>query len=302
VRHSAYAFPLGIPTPTFGIIYFTAVLAAAALPRARRFLLPLSLAGAAGALGFLSLQAFAIHAFCKLCMTADTSAILLAGVALALHRRPAPTGAAHSGVLAALALAAGFLPLALASEAPGQAATAQPIVETAATLPEVIAREQRHGVVTVVEFMDFECPFCRKLHDDLAPVLASYGDRVRLVRKMVPLKQHEHALPAALAYCCADDVGKGDAMAEALIVSKDLSPTGCEKTAEALGIDLDQFKTCVRDERTMDRVQADAAEAKAAGVRALPTLWIGHTMHRGLTDASVLRASIDEALAHPSGS
>src|SRR5215471_12266119 len=88
------------------------------------------------------------------------------------------------------------------------------------SLPPPIAAEMQktpRGQATVVEYVDFECPFCRRLDDVLAPVLAKYPGRVRVVRKHVPLtKIHPHAEAAARASVCAEAQGQGDAMADAL--------------------------------------------------------------------------------------
>ncbi|HEY0253462.1 MAG TPA: DsbA family protein, partial [Kofleriaceae bacterium] len=107
----------------------------------------------------------------------------------------------------------------------------------APVVPEVIAREQKPGVATIVDFVDFECPFCRRFAPTLDAAIASATVPVRLVRKMTPLKIHPHAMTAALAWCCADAQGKGDAMAKALFeapVDK-LTPEGCEQIAVDVG-------------------------------------------------------------------
>ena len=72
------------------------------------------------------------------------------------------------------------------------------------------------GAVTVVDFVDFECPFCRMTHAELEPILEAHRDRLRVVRRQVPLHMHPHALDAARAACCGERLGSGDAMASAL--------------------------------------------------------------------------------------
>jgi protein-disulfide isomerase len=226
---------------------------------------PLALLGGAGALALLALQAFAIHAFCRFCLVADASALIAAGtaggVSFAGPRRPA---LALSGGLTALALALSAVVLARAPRPPpGLPAPSAASV----ALPAVVAREQRAGVLTIVEFTDFECPFCRRLHLALEEALrgpAGLGSRVRIVRKMMPLPGlHPHALDAALAWCCADQAGRGDAMANALVHADDL---GLEANVKL-----------------------------AAGVAGrLPTYWIGTTMYRGARDAATLRRCIED--------
>src|SRR5215471_1852339 len=88
------------------------------------------------------------------------------------------------------------------------------------SLPAPIAAEMKRtppGQATVVEYVDFECPFCRRLDAVLGPLVAKHPGRVRVVRKHVPLtKIHPHAESAARASVCAEAQGQGDAMADAL--------------------------------------------------------------------------------------
>jgi uncharacterized membrane protein len=298
VRASVYARPLGIPTPAFGVLFFAAALVLALVPRAwgRKLLLYAAAAGAAGAVGFLALQAFVLHAWCKYCVIADGSALALLALAVPLRdripRALRPLGWLAVAGTAALAFAAPFgVALALHTR---QA----PVV---APLPPVVAAEQKPGVVTIVEFLDFECPYCRRLHAALKPILATYGVKVRVVRKMVPLPSHIHSEEAARAWCCADDVGKGDEMADALMSSEDLTTGGCEKLAASLGMDLAYYRQCLLDKRTAARPRADTEAFRAIGVGKLPTFWIGEERYIGVPEADVIRASIDRALAKAGG-
>ena len=91
---------------------------------------------------------------------------------------------------------------------------------------------------------------------------------------MLPLGMHPHALPAAIAYCCADAQGKGEEMAAALFAAPpgELDAEGCEKIAARIGCDLERYRSARPDAEA--RVAAESAEAQAAGVHALPTLFI----------------------------
>jgi len=86
-------------------------------------------------------------------------------------------------------------------------------------------------------------------------------------------------MTAALAWCCADEQGKGEAMATALFdapVDK-LTPEGCEQIAVDVGCDRERYRKTLADPATHDRIVHDTADAKAAGVRGLPTIFIGTT-------------------------
>jgi len=138
------------------------------------------------------------------------------------------------------------------------------------------------------------------MQDRLVSAIAHVQSPVRVVRKMLPLKMHPHAMPAALAYCCADAQGKGDEMAAALFAANpdDLTPEGCEKLAASVGCDLDRYRRDLPQAET--RVAADMAEVRAAGIRSLPTLFIGGEQIVGAGKSTEeLTALLDHAAARP---
>jgi protein-disulfide isomerase len=160
-----------------------------------------------------------------------------------------------------------------------------------ADLPEPIAREQKPGWVTIVEFLDFECPFCRRLHVALEEVIHDQP-KVRVVRKMMPLRGHKHARPAAEAWCCADAAGKGDEMADNLMRRESIDAEGCARAAAEIGLDAEAFKACLASDLPARRIAADEADAELAQVDGLPTYWIGQTRYVGAASPEVLRQRI----------
>jgi predicted DsbA family dithiol-disulfide isomerase len=94
---------------------------------------------------------------------------------------------------------------------------------------------------------------------------------------MVPLSQHPGALPAAIAWCCAERQGRGDAMGLALITAPvaSLTTAGCEALAAALGLDLARYRADAASDAVRAHIEGDLAAARAAGVRSLPTLYVG---------------------------
>ena len=265
VRASAWAHPLGIPMPVLGIAFFVAALALSFVdaPRLRKVM---AAAGGAWALLLISLQAFVIGAWCKLCMIADPSAIVLAIAVLANARplrftwwRPVVVAPALAAVVAVLALWSHPAPP--PSLPPGT--------------PSFVAKEQTAGTLTIVEVVDFECPYCRQMQAKVADAVAKANIPARVVRRMMPLPRHAHAMPAAIAYCCADAQGKGPAMAQALFTAPEesLTPEGCEELAVKAGCDRDQYR---RDlPIAVGRVAAESIDARASGVKSLPTLFVG---------------------------
>ncbi len=277
VRATGWAKPLGVPLPALGLGFFALMLGLTlAGPRAATVRAAIAGAGAAGAIGLLVVQGAVIGAWCQHCLIADGAAIALAaavglGRARAWPRRASSTWA-FAAVVAVVAVGVPLRGLEDDAKAPAIAAT------PAAALPAPIAREQRPGVVTIVDFIDFECPFCRAMHGRLVEAIGQAGVPTRIVRKMTPLVRiHAGALAAAIAWCCAERQGRADAMAEALLAAEpsELTPAGCERLAASLGLDLARYRHDAADPAIVMRIEADLADAAAAKVEKLPTIYIG---------------------------
>jgi predicted DsbA family dithiol-disulfide isomerase/uncharacterized membrane protein len=293
LKHTAFAMPLGVPMPLVGIVGFVALGASSLFSGPRARFVQLALGVGAGLMGILLLTVQArLGQVCPYCLVADFSGIVcaLVGAArmwLALDASP-PRGLAYAGA-GSLVLAL-LVPLFIGF----RASPAIPQV-----IRDEIARTPK-GQITVVDFVDFECPFCRMTHAQLEPLLEAHRDRIRLVRRQVPLRIHPHALDAARASCCGERLGKGDAMADALFATpvEELTREGCEKIAQSLGLPLDAYRACVADPATDALIEADRAQFKAAGGFALPTIWIGERQLVGAQPREALEQAIDDALAH----
>lgn len=295
VRETAYARPLGIPLPAIGLLGTLALGFAALLPGKRARTAQLVMAGAAGLVAAVLLVVQArLHVLCPYCAVVDVSSIGLAGLSVLRFRRaldPARGALAFwapvVGLVAAIAvpLAVGFSRRAYAGE-----------------LPSVIRAElekTERGKITIVDFVDYECPFCRETNAALEPILETNHGRVRLVRKQVPLRMHPHAMDAAKASCCGEKLGKGDPMSNALFSApvEELTPEGCEKIAGSIGLDVSEFRKCVSDPATAERIEADKAAFKSAKGHGLPTIWVDDQKLEGAQDAAELKTAIDGAIS-----
>jgi len=277
VRGSGYGYlvvaDLPVPVPALGLLAF-ALLLGVALARGLARWAPLiaGLGGAVG-LGLFSLQLFKIGHLCSLCVTVDALAVVAAICGVVQWR-----GQGDANEPFGLRWAAWPLLALLAVLAP----LAWPKLRPAAPVPAGVQKLYLPGKINVVEFADYECPFCRRLHPELKAVIASYPPgTVNFRRLNLPLKSHPFAHGAARAQVCARDQGKGDAMAEALFAAPPdaLTPEGCEQIAAGVGCDVDRYR---RDLPAAEaRVAAEMAEVRAAGVQALPTLFIGDTRIQG---------------------
>jgi protein-disulfide isomerase/uncharacterized membrane protein len=297
LRQSAYAHIGSIPMPAFGVAGYL-VMGALLLARgdvARLLHLVAASLGAFVAALLLYLQV-RLSTYCAYCMTVDLTSIALFGVVLMRVKLEAdgPKDSKMAFGVAGLFIAAVGVPF-----------VSNALIKT--PVPEVIAKEIAQtppGQVTVVDFIDFECPYCRETAADFQPILDQYRGKVRVVRKQMPLfPKHPHSLVAAQAACCAEQMGKGDEMADKLISMPvpDLTEDGCASAAVGLGLDDGAFRTCMRSPATQKQIDADAAEFKAAHGHALPTIWIGKQKIEGAEGAEALRKAMEKAIAEVGG-
>jgi len=295
VKHTRFASLWGLPTPIFGLLGFAllAVLVLLRGLRVRSLHCAAALLGAAVGARLIAAQV-SIGQYCVYCLIVDLAACAAAVFAVwrILGGWDTAGGRGVRVAVAASFIAFPAVVLGLGFMAKGH-------------LPPLIAEEIQKapkGKATVVEFVDFECPFCRDEYDDLAPLLEASRDKVHVVRKLVPLTRiHPHAMEAARAALCAESLGKGDAMAEALFRAPidELTASGCEKIAKDLGLDPAGYALCLADPKTagriaMDRQDFDRAAAKGDG---LPLLWIGERKMMGVQAAETLRRALDDAIA-----
>jgi protein-disulfide isomerase len=132
--------------------------------------------------------------------------------------------------------------------------------------------------VTLVEFADFECPYCGKMFEKLRDVYRQNHDHVRIVYKFYPLPTHPHADLAAKAGIAAMKQGKFWEMHDKMFQNQQrLELTDLEAYARELGLDLARFHADFESDATSDRIQRDRKLADTLGVQATPTIFVnGH--------------------------
>jgi protein-disulfide isomerase/uncharacterized membrane protein len=291
VRRSGLGYFFGnrlLSVPLVGLVAYGTVLVVSVRSPRSRATLRLTAAGALIAVLLVAVQALYVHAFCWLCLVVDLSAVAAALFAGCDARG---TGPELPGRRDPLRRAAWF--------ALGSLAVATPLVwvrvKPQPPVPDVIRALYVPGKVNVVEFQDFECPFCRALYPILKRVLADYPPgEVHFVRKQVPLESHEEARPAARADVCAEEQGKGDALADKL-VEIDLSASTIRRAALETGVDPERFDRCLASPDPDARIDADVATLKAAGMEGLPTTYIGGKRLLGLVSEAAVRDAMDRA-------
>ena len=152
-----------------------------------------------------------------------------------------------------------------------------PLTQVAATGP---AKGPESAKVTIVEFSDFECPFCSRATETVKQVVASYGNKVRLVFRHYPLPFHKSAQKAAEAGACAADQDAFWKLHDAMFANQDnLSVDGLKKMAADAGLDGAKFDTCLDSGAKAELVKKDMEDGKKAGVSGTPAFFInGHKL------------------------
>jgi protein-disulfide isomerase len=152
--------------------------------------------------------------------------------------------------------------------------------------------------VTVVEFGDFQCPYCARAAPTVHQLAETWPDDVRIVFKHLPLSQHARALPAAVAAACADEQGRFWDMYDALYADQSkLSDANFAQTAQGLGLDVDRWTACLSAGPAGQRVQADADLAEQIAVPATPCFYVNGRLVRGAQPFDTFRPVVEDELA-----
>jgi len=136
--------------------------------------------------------------------------------------------------------------------------------------------------VTMVEFTDYQCPFCRRFESDsFAQLKKDYIDtgKVRFVSRDLPLDFHPNAPAAAMAARCAGDQHKFWEMRDAMMLdtATDLGPDSILKYGQKTNLDMTAFRGCLSDKKYTSAIQKDTADAGTLGISGTPSFVIGKT-------------------------
>ena len=128
----------------------------------------------------------------------------------------------------------------------------------------------KNAKVTIVEYSDFECPFCQRFYQTIKQVMDKYGKDVRFVYRHFPLSFHPQAMPAAIASECASEQGKFWEMYDKLFGSGVVSTGSYTEYAKAIGLNTAKFDACVKDQKYLSVIQDDQTDGQNAGVQGTP--------------------------------
>lgn len=151
--------------------------------------------------------------------------------------------------------------------------------------------------VTIVEFSDFQCPFCSRLVPTLDQVMAKYPNQVRLVFRQFPLSIHPFAPKAAEAALCANEQGKFWEMHDAMFHDQQgLAVEALNAKAVQLGLDAGKFHSCLDQGKFRATVMSDTSAGEAAGVNSTPAMFINGRFVLGAVPIEQITSVIDDEL------
>jgi protein-disulfide isomerase len=312
----------GLPTPLFGMAFYASVAALlvlrSAMPDFRQKLLYrltmlAALAGITESAYLTYIQAAKIGSWCTWCLASAVCAALL--FIIAIWDRPIVIEASASikelkiqFIVFLVAAVIGTISIVMLTRS--QEATQDPTVRPAEVSDEgedlartILYREgttfegPEDAAVTLIEFVDFECPTCALADEEVKEVRKAYEGRIRFGYRHFPLPIHKHAVAASRAVVCADTQGALFPYAETLFENRlALEREDLVRYAAELRLDLDAFVPCLDAQKTKEKVERDLHDGDALGVAATPTFFVNTTMIDGLPNAEQLSAIIDGEL------
>lgn len=229
-----------------------------------------------------------------------TVSLLIVGLAFDTEQA---SDEATVGVLLAAALAAliGWVIFRLAAVLRGERSADLPrVLDRPVDVDHDHIRGPAEAPLTLVEYVDFECPFCARATGVARELRERFGDDLRYVARHLPLPDvHPHAELAAVAAEAAGVQDRFWDMHDTLFTHQDqLEFEDVVGYAGRLGLDVEQFMQDLEDPDLGRRIRDDVASAEASGARATPTFFVGTRRHIGPHDAQTLTRALEEGRAH----
>ncbi len=173
------------------------------------------------------------------------------------------------------------------------------VPRTEVTVDDDTVKGSPDAPVTIIEFSDFQCPFCTRFYQNTLPqIQQQYIDtgKVKFVYRDFPLSFHQDAQKAAEAAECAGEQGKYFEMHDKLFDTEALDVTSLKQHAVDLGLDTDEFNDCLDNDEMAAEVQKDFQDGQQAGVSGTPAFFINGQLVSGAQPFSVFQQIIDQEL------
>lgn len=156
--------------------------------------------------------------------------------------------------------------------------------------------------VTIVQFADYQCPYCGKAQESVDKVMANYDGKVKFVFRDFPLSFHENASPAAAAANCAEKQGKFWELHDAIMKDqKAISEADLQKLAAENSLDITKWDECRKDPAVLAEINKDEADGAEAGVTGTPAFFINGIFLNGAQPYDKFKAIVDRELAAKPG-
>jgi len=151
--------------------------------------------------------------------------------------------------------------------------------------------------VVIIEFSDFQCPYCRRAESSLTEVRKEYGNKVRTVYRDYPLPIHDHAMKAAEAARCAEEQGKFWPFHDELFNDQSkLDDAGLKASAAKIGLNTKQFDDCLDHDKYADQIKKDEAYGASVGVHGTPAFFINGRFLDGAQPPQAFEEVINDEL------
>jgi protein-disulfide isomerase len=150
--------------------------------------------------------------------------------------------------------------------------------------------------ITIVEFSDFQCPYCIAAAPEIHALLKAYPQQMKLIFKEYPLENHSHAFTAATAALAAHKQGKFWAMHDAMFDQRDLSKPSLVAIAKTAGLDVNRFEKDMESKEIRDAIAKDVEDGDHANVEGTPTIFINGQRYNGAIQLQFLKPLIDAEL------
>jgi len=158
-------------------------------------------------------------------------------------------------------------------------------------------RGPKDAKITIIEFSDFQCPFCQRGAQTMDDLLKAYPTDVKVAFKNLPLPFHPQAKPAAVAALAAGEQGKFWEMHDELFKNQqNLSEEFFNQTATKLGLDMAKFAADLKNEKLTKQIDDDMQIANTLGVRGTPGFFVNGVQVRGAREPEYFKQIIDRWL------
>jgi len=155
----------------------------------------------------------------------------------------------------------------------------------------------KNAPVVMIEFADYECPYCQKVNPEIQKLKKDYGDRLAIVYKDFPLPMHHGSQKAAEAARCAGEQGKFWEYHDVLYYSHVVDVAALKEHARVLKLDGDRFDNCLDSGMETAAVKKDLEEAKSLGLSGTPSFFVNNHYFSGVIDYTALKGMVDQQLA-----